>query len=84
MYEYTGQNITIQKFNLLPKCSQNGTVPSFWAKYGPLKLYLYSNLLCGSSQITKSICKHIIKSVKIILTALNVPEKKSRRPQMLF
>lgn len=30
--------------NLLPPYSQNGTDPSFCARYGGLKLYLYSNL----------------------------------------
>ena len=32
------------KLNLLPLYSKKGTVPSFCAKYGGLKLYLYSNL----------------------------------------
>ena len=32
------------KINLLPLYSKKGTVPSFCAKYGGLKLYLYSNL----------------------------------------
>lgn len=31
---------------LRPKCSQNGIVPSFWTRYGPLKLSLYSKRLC--------------------------------------
>lgn len=31
---------------LLPPYSQNGTVPSFWARYGGLNEYLYSNRLC--------------------------------------
>lgn len=31
---------------LLPPYSQNGTVPSFCAKYGGLNEYLYSNRLC--------------------------------------
>lgn len=34
------------EFYLLPPYSQNGTVPSFCAKYGGLNEYLYSNRLC--------------------------------------
>ena len=33
--------------NLLPTYSKKGTEPSFCARYGGLKLYLYSNRLCG-------------------------------------
>lgn len=36
----------LHEFYLLPPYSQNGTVPSFCAKYGGLKEYLYSNRLC--------------------------------------
>lgn len=36
---------------LLPPYSQNGTVPSFWAKYGGLKEYLYSNRLCTPTEV---------------------------------
>lgn len=32
---------------LLPPYSQNGTVPSFCARYGGLKEYLYSKRLCA-------------------------------------
>jgi hypothetical protein len=31
--------------SILPEYSQNGTLPSFCAKYGGLKLYLYWKLL---------------------------------------
>ena len=33
-----------QKQYVLPSCFQNGTVPSLLTRWGPLKLYLYSNL----------------------------------------
>lgn len=38
---------------LLPPYSQNGTLPSFCAKYGGLNEYLYSNRLCGTFALMK-------------------------------
>lgn len=41
-FSKTKKNIRVHY--LLPPYSQNGTLPSFWAKYGGLNEYLYSNL----------------------------------------
>lgn len=35
----------------LPPYSQNGTLPSFCARYGGLNEYLYSNFRCGASPL---------------------------------
>lgn len=56
--------------HLLPPYSQNGTEPSFCAKYGGLKLYLYSNFLCTKVLLTKFINIVINNNVKSLFKFL--------------
>lgn len=62
--------IKVQKLlNLLPPYSQNGTDPSFCAKYGGLNEYLYSNFLCTVLALNVEINENTRKTASHLTSA---------------
>lgn len=72
---------------LLPPYSQNGTLPSFCARYGGLNEYLYSNFRCGVSPWPGEAAQHIRKtkshltSAAIFISTVGRPTERPRRAE---
>jgi len=68
----------------LPPYSQNGTVPSFCARYGGLNEYLYSNFRCGVSPQENGTAQDIKKarshltSAAIFIAIVNDDDRRCR------
>lgn len=65
---WLGYTPTNRDIYSLPPYSQNGTVPSFCARYGGLNEYLYSNFRCGVSPRENGTV-HDIKKARSHLTS---------------
>ena len=70
MFIYTWPFCKRKLVNSPPWYSQNGTLWSFCTRWGPLKLYLYSNLIFGKSAYTQRIAENSSKVVSFILNSL--------------